>query len=53
MTKTVEITRNETKHSIATQYATVFDNGLVEIRRKVEQKLTGNANRHARESTYS
>lgn len=38
--KTIEISRKETSHDIATEYATVFDNGLVSLRRKVRSKLT-------------
>lgn len=40
--RTILIERRETKHSVAEIYATVFDNGLVDIRRKVRNKLTGN-----------
>lgn len=38
----IEISRHETNHSIAREYVIVYDNGLVEIRRNVHQKLDGN-----------
>ncbi len=38
-TRTIIIERNETNHSVATTYATVFDNGLVDIRRNFRSKL--------------
>lgn len=37
--RTIIIERKETKHSVATIYATVFDNGLVDIRRNHRSKL--------------
>jgi len=33
------IDQSESNHAIATIYATVFDNGLVDVRRSVRQKL--------------
>lgn len=39
MTRTIEISRHETNHNVATIYATVFDNGLVDIRRNNRSKL--------------
>lgn len=38
-TRRIEIERKETNHAVATIYATVFDNGLVDIRRNVRSKL--------------
>lgn len=42
MIRKVTIKRHETNHQIEHIYATVFDNGLVDVRRSVRQKLTGN-----------
>lgn len=42
--RTIIIDRHETNHTVATIYATVFDNGLIETRRKVEQKIDGSGN---------
>lgn len=39
MTRKIIIDQHETNHAIATIYATVFDNGLVDVRRNVRQKL--------------
>lgn len=38
----ITIDRHETNHAVATIYATVFDNGLVDVRRSVRQKLDNN-----------
>lgn len=43
MTKII-IDRQETKHKVTTIYATVFENGLIEVRRSVRDKLTDNEN---------
>lgn len=40
--KEIEISLKETKHQVAREYAVVFDNGLVQLRRSVRQKLTDN-----------
>lgn len=37
--RTITIERKETNHAVATIYATVFDNGLVDIRRNFRNKL--------------
>jgi len=42
MTRKISIDVHETNHSIAEEYATVYDNGLVELRRNVKQKLSRN-----------
>lgn len=44
MTRKITIERNETNHQIEHIYATIFDNGLIEVRRNVRHKLSGNEN---------
>lgn len=38
-TREIEISYSETNHAIAREYATVFDNGLVQLRRNFKHKL--------------
>lgn len=40
--RVIEISSKETNHSVAREYANVYDNGLVEIRRSVLTKLSDN-----------
>lgn len=41
-TRRITISLKETNHRIAEEYANVYDNGLVEVRRRVQDKLSGN-----------